>query len=84
MGLSIKYKRIYNFQFTVLQELGRIFLHLVNNNNIDFKDLGKEEFDSLYSNDKEEKDADNFSPAILIESLKWKYFYDLISYTINF
>lgn len=78
IGLSIRHKRIDNFAFTVLHELGHIFLHLVNNNNAEFIDLDK---DSPYSNTKEEKEANNFSSDVLIDASKWKRF--LASNLIN-
>lgn len=74
IGLSIRHKRIDNFAFTVLHELGHIYLHLVNNNNAEFIDLDKEDAESPYGNSKEEKEANNFSSDVLIETTKWKEF----------
>ncbi|MCX2478564.1 HigA family addiction module antitoxin [Pedobacter sp. MC2016-15] len=71
IGVSLRHKRVDNFAFTILHELGHIFLHLVNNNNAEFIDLDSE---TEYGQSSEEKEANNFSKNTLIPLAEWKEF----------
>ncbi|MHB1178959.1 MAG: ImmA/IrrE family metallo-endopeptidase, partial [Daejeonella sp.] len=74
IGMSIRHKRIDNFAFIVLHELGHIFLHLVNNNKAEFIDLEKEANDTDYVNSKEENEANSFSSNSMLDSDSWENF----------
>jgi HTH-type transcriptional regulator/antitoxin HigA len=74
IGISLRHKRIDNFAFTILHELGHIFLHLINDNTAEFIDLDKEHNTPEYKNSKEEKEANEFSRNSLIESKNWENF----------
>lgn len=71
IGISLRHKRIDNFAFTILHELGHIFLHLVNNNNAEFIDLENE---IEYAKSVEEMEANDFSKNTLIPINDWKDF----------
>lgn len=74
IGLTVRHKRIDNFAFTILHELGHVFLHLINNNTAEFIDLDKEHDTNEYKNSKEEKEANNFASNSLIEKKHWDLF----------
>lgn len=74
IGISLRHTRIDNFAFTIMHELGHIFLHLVNNNTAEFIDLEKEYNSPEYKKSKEEKEADEFSRNNLIEKKSWENF----------
>ena len=74
IGLSLRYKRIDNFAFNILHELGHVYMHLINNNTAEFIDLDKEHNTAEYKNSKEEIEADEFSKNNLIESKSWESF----------
>jgi HTH-type transcriptional regulator/antitoxin HigA len=74
IGLSLRHKRIDNFAFTLLHELGHIFKHLINNNLAEFIDLDKEYNDLEYQNNIEEKEANEFAGNSLIELKAWNEF----------
>jgi HTH-type transcriptional regulator / antitoxin HigA len=74
IGVTIRHKRIDNFAFTVLHEIGHVFLHLVNNNTAEFIDLDKEHSAQEYINSKEEKEANEFAGNALIEKEVWENF----------
>jgi HTH-type transcriptional regulator/antitoxin HigA len=74
IGLTVRHKRIDNFAFTILHELGHVFLHLVNNNTAEFIDLDKEHDTNEYRNSKEEKEANKFASNSLIEENYWNLF----------
>lgn len=75
--LTLKYKRLDNFAYTLMHELGHVFLHLTQDN------LYK---DGFYSDDKpldlvkEEAEADKFATTNLIPETEWNDFY----YSYNF
>lgn len=74
IGISLRHKRIDNFAFTIMHELGHVFLHLVNNNTAEFIDLDKEHNTAEYRNSKEEKEANEFSRNSLIDESSWTTF----------
>lgn len=71
IGISLRHKRIDNFAFTILHELGHIFMHLVNNNNAEFIDL---ESETEYAQSVEEVEANDFSKNTLISLKDWQEF----------
>jgi HTH-type transcriptional regulator / antitoxin HigA len=74
IGISLRHKRIDDFAFTIMHELGHIFLHLINNNAAEFIDLDKEHSTPEYKKSKDEKEANEFSRNSLIEKIKWDSF----------
>ena len=74
IGISIRHKRIDNFAFTIMHELGHVFKHLINNNTAEFIDLDKEHNTSEYKNSKEEKEANEFARNSFIDIEEWKNF----------
>jgi HTH-type transcriptional regulator/antitoxin HigA len=75
IGLTLRHNRIDNFAFTIMHELGHIFLHLVNNKAMEFIDLEKDDTPE-YKKSKEEKEADEFSRNSLIDKNLWQSFFD--------
>lgn len=74
IGISLRHRRIDNFAFTILHELGHVFLHLINDNKAEFIDLDKEHNPAEYKNSKEEKEANDFSKSALIDKKSWDGF----------
>lgn len=74
IGVSVRHKRIDNFAFTIMHELGHVFKHLINNNTAEFIDLDKENNIPEYKNRKEEKEANEFASNSLIVINEWKKF----------
>lgn len=74
IGISLRHRRIDNFAFTILHELGHVFLHLINDNTAEFIDLDKEHNTAEYTNSKEEKEANEFSRNSLIDKDSWDAF----------
>lgn len=68
VGLTVRNKRIDNFAFTLMHELGHIFLHLTSDNEAQFIDLDNQE-----SNIKEEE-ANTFAGDHLINQNDWEDF----------
>jgi len=73
IGITLRHKRIDNFAFTIMHELGHIFLHLINNNTAEFIDLEKDDTPE-YKKSKEEKEANEFSRNSLINKDDWENF----------
>lgn len=73
IGISLRYKRIDSFAFTIMHELGHIFLHLINDNTTQFIDLEKNDL-LEYSKSKEEIEANEFSKKQLIPEEYWGSF----------
>ena len=71
IGISLRHRRIDNFAFTILHELGHVFLHLINDNTAEFIDLHKDHNTSEYKNSKEENEANDFSRNCLIDKDSW-------------
>ena len=74
IGLTVRHKRIDNFAFTILHELGHVFLHLVNNNTAEFIDLDKEHNPTEYKNSTAEKEANAYAKNALINEAAWEIF----------
>lgn len=74
IGISMRHKRIDNFAFTIMHELGHVFKHLINNNTAEFIDLDKEQNLPEYANGMEEKEANEFASNSLIAIDEWKKF----------
>ncbi|RYD78350.1 MAG: addiction module antidote protein, HigA family [Sphingobacteriales bacterium] len=73
VGMSLRHKRIDNFAFTLFHELGHIYQHLINNNEVEFIDLVKD--DESYKQTKEEREADEFASRFLIPEDEWDGFF---------
>jgi HTH-type transcriptional regulator / antitoxin HigA len=67
IALSIRHKRIDNYAFTVLHELGHIQLHLQSDKDKYFVDIA-----GLRDKDLYELQADEFAQNSLISELQWK------------
>jgi len=74
IGLSLRHKRIDNFAFTIMHELGHVFNHLINDNTAEFIDLDKAATSSDYKNSKEEIEANDFANNALINKINWTEF----------
>lgn len=74
IGMSLRHNRIDNFAFTLFHELGHIFLHLPNNNKIEFIDLFDIKDD--YSKNPEETEANTFAEDMLISRSNWDEFFN--------
>ncbi|MFM7022858.1 MAG: HigA family addiction module antitoxin [Flavobacteriales bacterium] len=72
IGITLRHKRIDNFSFNLFHELGHVFLHLTNNNTVDFIDY--ENDDQKYKNSIEEKQANDFASDCLIDKAHWTSF----------
>ena len=66
--LSLKYKRLDNFAFTIMHELGHVFLHLTG----DYQ--GHSFFINSSKNDTLEFEANQFARNKLIPESEWEYF----------
>ena len=70
IALTLRHKRIDNFAFTIMHELGHIEMHLGKNNESEFIDFyGK----GIVKNDKE-IEADNYAKELLISASEWEDF----------
>lgn len=72
IGITLRHKRIDNFSFNILHELGHVFLHLPNSTNQEFIDY--ENSNDKYKNSSEEKQANDFAKNNLIEHDTWMLF----------
>lgn len=68
IGLSLRHHRIDNFAFTLLHELGHVYLHLTSDNQAQFIDLEKQ------NQDAKEKEANEFAGNYLIDKKAWDDF----------
>lgn len=71
IGMTLRYKRLDNFAFTLFHELGHIYKHLVNNNQKEFIDLDIRNEEEDYLTSKEEIEANSFSQNYLINEQDW-------------
>jgi HTH-type transcriptional regulator / antitoxin HigA len=71
IGMSLRYKRIDNYAFTLFHELGHVFEHLINNNDAQFIDLDPKQETQDYKNRIEEREADKFAEENLISNAHW-------------
>lgn len=72
IGMTLRHKRIDNFAFNLFHELGHVFLHLTNDNTVDFIDY--ENNNQKYKNSIEERQANDFATNQLIEAEAWSLF----------
>lgn len=68
IALTLRHNRIDNFAFTIMHEIGHIYLHLREDRNRKFMDLTKK-----YNIEQCENEADNFAKKALISSDIWEY-----------
>lgn len=66
IGLTLRFDRLDNFWFVLLHELGHVFLHLMDGLRYDFFDE-----EDTSSDDKVEREADEFALDTLIPQEKW-------------
>jgi HTH-type transcriptional regulator/antitoxin HigA len=68
IGLSLRHHRLDNFAFTLMHELGHVYLHLTSNNKAQFIDIDKQ------NQDAKEKEANEFAGNHLIDKQTWDDF----------
>jgi HTH-type transcriptional regulator / antitoxin HigA len=73
IGMTLRYKRIDNFAFTLFHELGHIYYHLINDNTAGFIDLDLNL--CAKHSDIEETEADEFAQNNLINRKSWEEFF---------
>lgn len=84
IAITLRHKRIDNFAFTIMHEIGHIAKHLINNKDTDYIDLYNDKRESLT-----EKEADAFAQTKLIpldiwnNMLKYKPFDDDVIITLG-
>ena len=71
IGITLRYNTLDRFVFTLFHELGHVFLHLVNNNQLEFLDVELDD-NALLSDT--EKEADAFAQTHLIPKDAWQKF----------
>lgn len=71
IGVTLRHDRADNFWFTLLHELGHLFLHL-NENNFAFFDETESNRSDAESVDPKEKEANDFAAKFLISEEEWK------------
>lgn len=72
IGITLRHKRIDNFAFNILHELGHVFLHLPNSTTTEYVDY--EHSNDKYRNSTEEKQANTFAGKYLIDHDAWNSF----------
>lgn len=72
IGITLRHKRIDNFAFNILHELGHVFLHLPNSTTTEYVDY--EHSNDKYRNSNEEKQANTFAGKYLIDHDAWNSF----------
>lgn len=68
IGLSLRHQRLDYFAFTLLHELGHVYLHLTSDNEAKFIDL------ETLGNDIKEEEANQFASEQLIDKQSWNDF----------
>jgi HTH-type transcriptional regulator/antitoxin HigA len=71
IGMTLRHDRMDNFWFTLIHELGHIFLHL-DKDNFAFFDETETDHDRSEIRDPKEKEANNFASRMLIRESEWK------------
>jgi HTH-type transcriptional regulator/antitoxin HigA len=69
--MTLRHDRMDNFWFTLIHELGHIFLHL-DKDNFAFFDETETDHDRSEIRDPKEKEANNFASRMLIRESEWK------------
>jgi HTH-type transcriptional regulator/antitoxin HigA len=72
IGLPLRYKQLDIFAFTLLHELGHVYLHLINDEDAQFTDILQD--DHTYGHNREETEANDFARNHLIAKDAWKDF----------
>ena len=72
IGLSLRYNRIDNLAFTLMHELGHVYLHLPNNLEAAYTDAADE--NGSYGDSKEETEANAFAQNHLMPAARWDDF----------
>jgi HTH-type transcriptional regulator / antitoxin HigA len=67
IAISLRFTRIDNFAYTLLHELGHVFLHLSSDNNAQFLDVETEK-----NKDSKEKEADAFANECYMSKQDWR------------
>lgn len=67
IALTLRHNRVDNFAFTIIHELGHIFLHLVNDKTRQFFDINIKKHNMEFT----EKEADKFAQKNLIPDYIW-------------
>jgi HTH-type transcriptional regulator / antitoxin HigA len=71
IGITLRYRTLDKFVFTLFHELGHVFLHLVNNNQSEFLDV---DLENLKGISMVEEEADEFAQTHLIPKQAWQNF----------
>jgi HTH-type transcriptional regulator/antitoxin HigA len=71
VGMTLRHDRMDNFWFTLIHELGHLFLHL-DQDNFAFFDETETDHDRNELRDPKEKEANSFASKILIPEDEWK------------
>jgi HTH-type transcriptional regulator/antitoxin HigA len=71
IAMTLRYDRMDNFWFTLIHEIGHLFLHL-EKDNLAFFDETETKKGRSQSRDPMEKEADDFASTILIPADMWK------------
>ncbi len=74
IALTMRYKRLDNFAFTLMHELGHVFMHLKNNPEAVFIDFDSKEANIDYKNSKEEQQADEYANSKWMNQDDWNLF----------
>lgn len=72
--LTLRHKRLDNFAFTLMHELGHVYKHLTKNQSALFIDLDPKEEDKAYSSLPEEREANEYASDKLINKTDWQVF----------
>ncbi len=72
IGLSLRYNRIDNLAFTLMHELGHVYLHLANDQEQTFIDVADE--NESYGDSPKELEANTFAQDALIPRKAWEDF----------
>lgn len=74
IALTMRHKRLDNFAFTLMHELGHVYKHLTKNQTAIFIDLDPKEEEKIYSSSPEEQEANEYASDKLINREDWRTF----------